>query len=224
MTKPMNKARYIVIDTETANGMDEPLVYDIGFAVVDNTGFVYERHSYCVQEIFEQRPDLMASAYYAHKLPRYYQEIAEGKRRVLPFFLIRYIFRDCCKRHNVQAIMAHNMRFDNNALRNTAFYLSEGYTRYFFPFGVPIWCTLTMAKSIMGNRPVYYEWCKANGYLNKWGKPRFTAEILTRFIRFEMGFVEQHQGIDDVMCEKDIFAYLVRQHKKMRRTYWKESA
>jgi hypothetical protein len=39
-----------------------------------------------------------------------------------------------------------------------------------------------------------------------------------------MGFVEQHQGIEDVMCEKDIFAYLVRQHKKMQRTYWRDAA
>lgn len=218
------KFKYIIIDTETANGMDFPLVYDIGFAVVDNTGFVYEKHSYCVQEIFADRPDLMASAYYAYKLPHYYQELAEGKRTVLPFFLIRDIFRNCCERYGIKAIIAHNMRFDNNALKNTALYLSEGRTRSFFPFNIPIWCTLAMAKSLMMHRPVYKAWCEANGYLTKNGLPRFTAEILTRFIRFEKDFKEQHQGIDDVMCEKDIFAYLIRQHKKMQRTYWKETA
>lgn len=217
----MEKAKYIVIDTETANGMDYPLCYDIGFAVVDNTGKVYASYSYCVKEIFSDQPEMMQSAYYAKKLPLYYEEIAEGKRKVLPFFMIRKIFRNVCKKYNVKAIMAHNMRFDNNALHNTAEFVSEGRTRYFFPFGVPIWCTLTMARSIMANRPVYIAWCKNNGYVTKWGAPRFTAEILTRFIRFEMGFIEEHRGIDDVMCEKDIFAYLIRQHKSMRRTYWK---
>ena len=218
------KDKYIVIDTETANGMDYPLCYDIGFAVVDNTGKVYAHYSYCVSEIFTEQPEMMQSAYYAKKLPRYYEEIAQGKRKILPFFVIRKIFRNVCRKWNVKAIMAHNMRFDNGALHNTAEFISEGRCRTFFPYGVPIWCTLTMARSIMGTRPVYIQWCKDNGYVTKWGAPRFTAEILTRFIRFEMGFIEKHQGIDDVMCEKDIFAYLIRQHKKMRRTYWKESA
>lgn len=218
------KDKYIVIDTETANGMDYPLCYDIGFAVIDNTGKVYEQYSFCVKEIFYDQPEMMQSAYYAKKIPQYWDEIHVGARKILPFFRIREIFRQVCRHWNVKAIMAHNMRFDNGALHNTAEFLSEGATRYFFPYGIPIWCTLTMARSIMANRPVYIQWCRDNGYVTKWGAPRFTAEILTRFIRLEMGFNEEHRGIDDVMCEKDIFAYLIRQHKKMQKTYWKEAA
>lgn len=218
------KDKYIVIDTETANGMDYPLCYDIGFAVIDNTGKVYEQYSFCVKEIFYDQPEMMQSAYYAKKIPQYWDEIHAGTRKILPFFRIREIFRQVCRHWNVKAIMAHNMRFDNGALHNTAEFLSEGATRYFFPYGIPIWCTLTMARSIMANRPVYIQWCRDNGYVTKWGAPRFTAEILTRFIRLEMGFNEEHRGIDDVMCEKDIFAYLIRQHKKMQKTYWKEAA
>lgn len=218
----MEKFKYVVIDTETANGMDYPLCYDIGFAVVDKTGKVYTKFSYCVKEIFEDCPELMQSAYYAKKLPQYYEEIARGVRKVKPIFYIRKVFRNVCKKYNVKAIMAHNMRFDNNALHNTMEFISEGKTRFFFPFGIPIWCTLTMARSIMMNRPLYIQWCYDNGYVCRNGQPRFTAEILTRFIQFDNGFIEQHKGIDDVMCEKDIFAYLMRQHKKMQRTYWRE--
>ena len=34
----MNKHYYLVIDTETANGMNDPLTYDIGFAIIDRSG------------------------------------------------------------------------------------------------------------------------------------------------------------------------------------------
>ena len=34
------KNYYIVLDTETANGLDDPLTYDIGFAVIDKKGKV----------------------------------------------------------------------------------------------------------------------------------------------------------------------------------------
>ena len=35
------KKFYMVLDTETANGLDDPLVYDIGFAIIDKKGQVY---------------------------------------------------------------------------------------------------------------------------------------------------------------------------------------
>ena len=43
---------FIVVDTETTNSIDDPLCYDVGFAVIDNTGHVYESHSFVVADIF----------------------------------------------------------------------------------------------------------------------------------------------------------------------------
>ena len=51
---------YIVLDTETGNGikegkklnLDYSLVYDCGFAVVDKTGKVYEMYSFINYDIF----------------------------------------------------------------------------------------------------------------------------------------------------------------------------
>ena len=40
------KGKFIVIDVESTNSLDDPLCYDIGFAVVDNFGNVYEKYSY----------------------------------------------------------------------------------------------------------------------------------------------------------------------------------
>ena len=74
------KNYYMVIDTETANGLEKPLVYDVGFQIVDKKGNVYEKGSYIVYEIFCKQKEMMKSAYYAEKLPRYEKDIKEGKR------------------------------------------------------------------------------------------------------------------------------------------------
>ena len=44
--------KLIVFDTETTNSIDDPIVYDLGFAVVDEDGTVYETYSFVVADIF----------------------------------------------------------------------------------------------------------------------------------------------------------------------------
>ena len=41
---------YIVIDTETTNGFDDPMVYDCGWAVIDEEGRVLKARSYVIAE------------------------------------------------------------------------------------------------------------------------------------------------------------------------------
>ena len=40
------KHYYLVIDVETTNNLDDALVYDIGAAIVDKRGNIYENVSY----------------------------------------------------------------------------------------------------------------------------------------------------------------------------------
>jgi hypothetical protein len=81
-----------------------------------------------------------------------------------------------------------------------------------------------MARSVIGKQTTYKIWCKINGFTTKNGTPRFTAEILYRYITDNLEFIESHTGLEDTLVEKEIFAYCVRQKKKMQRTYWKETA
>lgn len=46
------KKYYIVFDTEATNGLDDPLVYDLGFAVIDKTGKVYEAYSFVIYDVY----------------------------------------------------------------------------------------------------------------------------------------------------------------------------
>ena len=77
------KNYYIVFDTETANGFDDPMVYDIGGAVIDKKGNVYETFSFVIYEVFCNMNDLMQSAYYANKIPMYKEQITKGERQIV---------------------------------------------------------------------------------------------------------------------------------------------
>ena len=126
----MNKRLYIVLDTETTNNMDFPFVYDLGFSVVDKTGKVYYKRSFVIYDIYVLCKDLMKTAYYAEKLPQYEIDLKSKKRELVRFSTARKIILDTMKKYNVYAVMAHNMRFDLNALNTTLRIITSSKQRY----------------------------------------------------------------------------------------------
>lgn len=214
--------KYVVLDTETANSIDCPLAYDIGFEVIDSKGRVYEKYSLTIADVYCGERELMKSAYYADKLPQYEEEMANGERKLVSLATAKKILAKCCKDYNVKAIMAHNARFDYRSATTTQRYITKSANRYFFPYGIEIWDTLEMAKSVVKDKPTYKNYCEKRGFLTTNGKPKLTAEVLYRFISGEDDFVEHHKGIDDVEIEKEIFVYCKRQHKKMKKSPWAE--
>ena len=216
------KNYYIVFDTETTNGLDDPIVYDLGFAVIDKKGNVYETHSLIIREVFYGMSGLMNTAYYANKLPNYHEEIAKGERKVVSLFEARKIFNEVAKKYNVKACVAHNARFDYRSTAKTQRYLTKSKYRFFLPYGIELWDTMKMANDTICKQVHYKEWCYLNGYLTKNGRVRKTAEILYRYISGENNFKESHTGLEDVMIEKEIFAHCLRQHKPMRKKCFKQ--
>lgn len=213
--------KIIVVDTETTNSIDDPFCYDVGFAVVDYEGRVYEKHSYVVADIFLDK-QLMESAYFADKIPQYWDEIKSGKRILRRFSTIRSIFADVVAQYGVKKIVAHNARFDYRSLNLTQRFLTCSKYRYFFPYGVEIWDTLKMSREVLKNDNDYCVFCYENDYLTSRMVKRFTAEILYRFITNDLDFEEKHTGLEDVMIEKDIFAYCMRRKPEINGALWND--
>ena len=44
------KSYYLMIDTETANTLEDPMMYDIGGAIHDKHGNIYETFSFIIYE------------------------------------------------------------------------------------------------------------------------------------------------------------------------------
>lgn len=197
--------KFIVLDTETANDIDCPLCYDLGWILTDRTGTVYESYSYVISDIFLDK-NLMSSAYYAEKIPQYQADLNSGARKLARFLTVKKIFNKCCKENNVTKIFAHNARFDYKSLQTTLRYITTSKMRFFFPYGVEIWDTLKMSRAVFRDDDNYGEFCYRNDFLTKRGCRKYTAEVLYRFLTDDVNFIEEHKGLDDVMIEKEIMS------------------
>ena len=229
------RKKYLIgLDTETCNGLmgedgkldlSQSLVYDIGWQVVDKKGKVYRTRSFVVAEIFLDK-ELMKGAYYADKIPQYWEDIKSGKRILTSFRKIRWIFTCDRKEFNCQTVFAHNAYFDYNALNNTIRLLTGSKYRYFMPYCVEWWDTLKMSRDVFSKSPMYSVYCQKNGYLTAHKVPqnRLTAEILWRYISGNPDFLESHTGLEDVQIETKILVYCLKTHKKIRKALFKKSA
>lgn len=223
------RINYLIgLDTETCNGimmadnkldLTQSLVYDLGWAVTDKKGRIYKTRSYVIAETFCGMKDVMKSAYYAEKIPRYWDDIKNGKRILASFWTVRKVFLEDVKEYGVKNVFAHNAGFDVRALNNTIRYLTKSKFRWFFPWGIEVWDTLKMARQTIGKQKSYLEFCLRNNYMTKHKKPqvRLTAEILYRYISGNNDFAESHTGLEDVLIETKIMAHCFRQHKKMEK-------
>lgn len=227
MEKIDRRKHYVlVLDTETANtiqdgdklDMSNVLVYDCGWAVVDTKGHIFETASYVNRDIFVYQRDLMQTAYYNWKIPRYIEEIRAGTRIMASTYEIRQAMMETIEKYGIKEVAAHNARFDYNALNVTQRYTTQSKYRYWFPFeSVEIWDTMKMAQDVICNMPTYRKFCEEHGYITKNNQLRKTAEILWRFISGNNDFEENHTGLEDVLIEAEIMFYCFRQHKPMRK-------
>ena len=211
------KKYYLVLDTETANSVEEPLPYDIGWAICDRKGNIYEKKSYVCIEVFLDMKDLMVSAYYAEKIPNYWDDIKAGKRILTGMWNIRREMIKDIKKYKVSAVCAYNMGFDKRALNNLIRYVSKSWMRWWFPFGTEYNCIWNMACNAILNRTTYIKFAVKNGLISDANNIFTSAECAYRYITDSIDFVESHTGLEDVEIEVEIMAECFRQHKALKK-------
>ncbi len=197
--------KLIVLDTETTNSLDDPFMYDLGYVVTNEKGEVFASRSYVIEEIFLDK-NLMESAFFAEKRPQYWDDIENGKRKLASIWEVRSQLAKDCKDFGISIISAHNALFDYKAMQYTQRYLTSSKYRWFIPFGIEIWDSLKMARRAFGKDEKYISFCNKNNFLTQNNKPKFTAEILYRYLSNDISFTESHTGLEDVMIEKVIFS------------------
>ena len=195
----------MIIDTETANSIDQPLPYDFGWAVVDTEkGEIVRKFSYVCAEIFLDK-ELMNSAYFAEKVPHYWDDIKSGKRQLKKFLNIRKELWSCLKTFNIKHVGAYNMGFDKRASNNDTRYLTSSYLRWFFPFKVELFCIWHMACTSFLNTSDYIRFALDNGFVSEAGNIQTSAECAYRYLVNDPEFEESHTGLEDVLIETAIY-------------------
>lgn len=209
------KEMYLVIDTETANTIEQPLPYDIGYAICDRYGNIVVERSFIVAEIFLDHKEMMKSAYFAEKIPHYWEDIKNGTREIKSIFNIRKQIKADMKEWNVKKVGAYNMGFDRRALNNVIRYCSKSLIRWFFPFGTEYFCIWHMACQVVLNSTSYIKFALQNGFVSEKDNILTSAEVCYRFLTKQVDFIESHTGLEDVHIEVEIMAKCFSTHKKM---------
>ena len=214
-------APILMIDTETTNDIECPIVYDVGYQIFTLCGEVLCEKSFVNADVFCDA-ELMASAYFADKINSYWEEIRDGKRTLRKWFNIKKEIAEDCKKYGVQYVCAHNAAFDNRALNTTQRYITTSKHRYFLPYGITWLDTLKMARGILKDNESYTTFCWENEYLTKNLRLRYTAEIIYRWLSGSTDFEESHTGLEDVKIERQIFEYLHSANPNFDGRLWKD--
>ena len=218
---------YLVIDTETANSLDDPLVYDIGGVVTDKSGNIYEQFSFVIRDVYIYERELMHTAYYADKIPEYAADIRANVRKMVTFYDARKYVLNLMDKYNIHDVAAYNAHFDRAALNTTQRWLTKSKYRYFFPRHTNFICIWNMACQTICQRITYKEFCEHNNLISNRGRNISTsAENVYRYLILNPTYKEEHKGYDDVLIETEIMRRCFSSHKAMpygkgiRRNCW----
>lgn len=139
------KKYYLIFDCETATlpcannyeadekkkiAIAKPLIYDLGWQVIDRTGKPYIRRSFLISEIFSV-PQVFNTAYYASKRPIYLDRLKNGET-------ILTDWRTATEKLEadlqlIEAVGAYNSMFDyKKAIPFTERYITALYSPSFF--------------------------------------------------------------------------------------------
>ena len=136
---------YMVLDCETATlpcaskceneeqrkniAITKPLIYDLGWKIVDRNGTVYHRENYLITEVFSV-PSVFDTAYYAEKRPIYLEKLRKGEIVLTNWeTAITALIADL---EVCEAVGAYNSMFDfKKAIPFTELYISKLYSADF---------------------------------------------------------------------------------------------
>lgn len=214
----MSEKYRIILDTETANGLNFPLPYDFSYRVVRGKNLIeVVSRQFLIREIFLDH-ELMDTAYYVQKTPEYWRRIWNKEATLVRMYEARRTFLEDCKKYHVREIYAYNMAFDLRALNNLMKRLTDGKFHHFFPKDLKPCCIWNMASDAFLATRKYYDFVCENSYFSEKGNILTNAECAYNFITGNVEFKEKHMGIDDVAIETDILRYCLTSHKKLDKT------
>jgi hypothetical protein len=107
----------------------KPLIYDLGWKIVDRNGNVYNRMNFLISEIFSV-PSIFDTAYYADKRPIYLEKLKNGEIVLTDWQTAMTAF--IADLDMVEAVGAYNSMFDfKKAIPFTELYISQLYSPNF---------------------------------------------------------------------------------------------
>lgn len=136
---------YLVLDCETATlpyainfdgnqrqkiAIAKPLIYDLGWQIIDRRGNVYAKRNYLISEIFSV-PSIFNTAYYASKRPIYLEKLEKGEITLTDWKKATATLENDLQ--FVESVGAYNSMFDfKKAIPFTELYINKLYSPDFY--------------------------------------------------------------------------------------------
>lgn len=198
---------YCVFDTETL-GVVDPSIYDLGYTISNGDKILVSR-GYLVKEIWENK-ELMNTAYYKEKIPRYEHLLALGEIEVKPFlWILRKWYADLYD-YEVNNMAAYNLGFDLRAVRHSLAVQGLSTSIYNFIFGgkrlIDLWLN---SANILFKTSDYRDFVEENNHYTEKGNRKGTAEVAYQFITNDLHFIEDHMALSDAIIETKILHELL---------------
>lgn len=206
----MKKNVYAIIDTETANGLKNPLCYDVAVIVFDKKGIELFRKNWLVSNVWNNER-MFKTAYYAWKRPLY----DNIEKEIVNTYTFISQMNEIIDNYQVNFLLAYNLKFDLNSINKTVERFT--YNSKFNTENVEYIDVWNVAIDIIMNNNSYKSFCRENGFISDAGNYKTSAEICYRFLTNIIDFDESHTAMDDCEIEKEIFMTCVKRKKKIEK-------
>jgi hypothetical protein len=206
----MKKNVYAIIDTETANGLKNPLCYDVAVIVFDKKGIEFFRKNWLVSNVWNNER-MFKTAYYAWKRPLY----DNIEKEIVNTYTFISEMNEIIDNYQVNFLLAYNLKFDLNSINKTVERFT--YNSKFNTENVEYIDVWNVAIDIIMNNNSYKSFCRENGFISDAGNYKTSAEICYRFLTNIIDFDESHTAMDDCEIEKEIFMTCVKRKKKIEK-------
>lgn len=209
----INENRFLVFDTET-QGVENKLVYDLGYLIVNRHGDVFAGRRFLVKEIITN-PDIMADAFYHRKIYTNYIPMLDSSRvpMLASWSDIALTMRRDIRRYNVNVLTAYNLLFDLAAMRATSQHVGySGTVLTSRPTLLDLWL---FACLHLFTRPTYKRMADREGWKSDAGNYRTTAEHAYRYLTLDYNYAEPHTALEDSEIEAYILNRLLASKRKI---------
>lgn len=202
-----------VFDTETTS-LEKPYCYNVGYLILDTESRAcLVKREFVIKQIWHNLP-LFNTAYYANKRSIYVGALRARTIRMEKFgYVTQQMLRDF-RNYEIERAFAYNSAFDEKV-----FDFNCDWFKVINPFeSVPISDIRGFVHHFMID-DTFRAWCEENNAFTESGHYSTTAEALTRYIRSDTSFTEDHTALSDSEIEAEILFTCLDRGADLNRDY-----
>lgn len=193
----------LVFDTETVD-VEHAFCYNVGYTIVNiETREKLLKRDYVIEQVWENKM-LFSTSYYAEKKQLYINALRGRKASIKHWgHTMQRMIKDI-QEFNVEFAYAFNSPFDVRVFDfNSEWFKTSNALDYVKTIDIR-----GLINKLLFSEE-YQAFCEENNLFTESGNYSGNAETLTKFIRQDIDFVEDHTALSDSLIEADIILYMI---------------